>query len=175
MIRFFVLLLALSPAWAARLEFDPAASQISFSVPSTLHTVHGAFRLRRGVIDYDAKTGSASGEIVVDVASGDTGNGSRDKRMHSVVLESSRHPEAVFRINKVEGQKAVTVHGTLTIHGAPHEISVPMEVSTVNGKTTANGTFSVPYTTWGMKDASQFLLKVTPTVEVTVSLVTIQP
>ena len=95
--------------------------------------------------------------------------------MHSVVLESSRYPEAVFRINKVEGQKTVTVHGTLTIHGTPHQISVPMEVSTLNGKTTANGTFSVPYTTWGMKDASQFLLKVTPTVQLTLRLVALQP
>ena len=175
MIRLFILLIALSPAWAARLEFDPAASQISFSVPTTLHMVHGTFRLRRGVIDYDATTGSASGEIVVDVASGDTDNGSRDKRMHSVVLESPRYPQAIFRIDRAEGQTTVIVHGTLTLHGAPHQITVPMEVSSANGKTTANGTFSVPYTAWGMKDASQFLLKVTPTVQVTLRLVALQP
>src|SRR5262249_34992843 len=137
----------------------------TFTVPTTLHTVHGSFHLKRGEVSYDLTTGAANGEIVVDVASGETGNGSRDKRMQSVVLESQRFPEAVFRI---EGATAPgTVRGTLTLHGVDHAITVPI---TVSGNT-YTGTFEVPYKVWGMKDASQFLLRVDPVVKIELKLV----
>jgi polyisoprenoid-binding protein YceI len=116
-------------------------------------------------VTYDLASGAANGEIVVDAASGETGNGSRDKRMQSVVLESQRFPDAVFRIEGVTAP--ATVRGTLTLHGADHPISVPM---TVSGNT-YTGTFDVPYTAWGMKDASQLLLRVNPVVKVELKLV----
>ena len=167
----FLLAVRATLAAPVQLTFDPAASEITFSVPTTLHLVHGTFRLVRGAILYDSATGSASGEIVIDVTSGDSGNGSRDKRMHSVVLESSRYPEAVFRIDRAEGEKNLKVHGTLKVHGSAHELTLPVQVSAATGRITATGAFSLPYTAWGMKDASQFLLKVNPEVQVTVKLI----
>src|SRR5690242_15210846 len=67
---------------------DPAQTKVNFSVDSTLHTVHGDFRLQRGSIQFDNATGQAGGAIVVDAASGQSGNDGRDKKMHKDVLES---------------------------------------------------------------------------------------
>src|SRR6476646_7260108 len=93
-----VLLLLFSslPLTAAEnsIELDPARTSIAFTLGDVLHTVHGTFKLKRGAVKFDSATGSASGEIVVDVASGNSGNSGRDKRMHKEILESVRYPEA---------------------------------------------------------------------------------
>ena len=44
-----------------------------------MHTVHGTFQLRRGAIRFDPASGQASGEIVIDLASGQSGNKWRDE------------------------------------------------------------------------------------------------
>ncbi len=154
------------------LELDPARTEIRFTLGDTLHTVHGTFKLKRATLRLDPATGAASGEIVVDVTSGSTGGGARDKRMHKEILESAQYPEAVFTPDRVEGKPAATgdstvrVHGTLTIHGAPHELTLPVAIHAAAGSTTADTHFTMPYVEWGMKNPSNFLLKVGKTVEV---------
>src|ERR1700686_4875821 len=64
------------------LTLDPAQSRVHWTVDSTLHTVHGTFALKSGTVQFDPETGKASGEIVVYAPSGESGNNSRDKRMH---------------------------------------------------------------------------------------------
>jgi polyisoprenoid-binding protein YceI len=76
--------------------FDPAQTSVDFTLADVLHTVHGAFTLRSGVIHFDPETGKASGSLVVDAGSGDSGGGARDRRMHKNILESGRYPEIVF-------------------------------------------------------------------------------
>ena len=44
------------------------------------------FRLKRGSIQFDNATGAASGELVVDSASGESGSDGRDKKMHKDIL-----------------------------------------------------------------------------------------
>ena len=63
--------------------FDPARTEIHFLLGDVLHKVNGSFQLKRGTIQFDASTGKAGGELVVDVISGDSGNASRDRRMRS--------------------------------------------------------------------------------------------
>src|ERR1700683_3195973 len=84
------------------LELTPSKTEIGFTVSDTLHTVHGTFKLKRGSIRFDPETGKASGEIVIDVPSGASGSGMRDKRMHKDILESQKYPEAVFVPDKVD-------------------------------------------------------------------------
>src|ERR1700676_3667554 len=101
----FLLLCALPLAAAeSTVELDPARTSISFTLADVLHTVHGTFKLKHGSITFDSSTGKASGEIVVDVASGNSGNGMRDKRMHKEILESVRYPDAIFTADHVSGE-----------------------------------------------------------------------
>ena len=90
------------------LQLDTAQSGTDITLVGNLHTVKGAFLLKRGAIHFDSATGKASGEIAFDATSGKTGNGSRDNKMHKDVVESGRYPEIVFRPDRAEGQLATS-------------------------------------------------------------------
>lgn len=158
-------------------EFDPAQTKVEFTLGDVLHTVHGTFALKRGDLRFDESTGRAAGELVVDAASGNSGSHARDSRMNKNVLESSKYQEIVFRPDRVigtiapQGASQVQLHGVFTIHGADHAVTLPVEVRSGAGQYTATAHFSVPYVEWGMKNPSNFLLHVSPAVDITVRTV----
>lgn len=164
------------PASAAdySLELKPDATKISWTLADPLHTVHGTFQLKRGSIDFDSETGKASGQVVVDVTSGDSGSDARDRRMHANVLESGKYPEAVFVPDAVQGSVAMPgssrfkVHGMFTIHGAAHEMTMDVQSTATADEMHAAIAFEVPYVAWGMKDPSNFLIKVDKVVKVSI-------
>ena len=153
---------------------DPAQTEINWTLGDVLHTVHGTFQLKRGQLRFDPSTGMAAGEIVVDVASGQSGNGARDRRMHKDILESQKFPEAIFTADAVQGQLAPTgvsrfaFHGALSIHGASHEITVPASLERTGDGLIATVHFVIPYVKWGMKNPSNFLLRVSDHVDMDV-------
>jgi len=165
-----------APSGALTFNIDPSKSAIQFTLGAILHTVHGTFRLTSGTIHFDPNSGKASGQIMVDLRSGNTGEGTRDRQMHANVLESDRFPEAVFSPDHVNGRVAskgeseVEVRGVLRIHGRDHEITVPVRVQMQAGLLTARAKFTVPYVSWGMKDPSTFVLQVDKSVNVDVTL-----
>lgn len=156
------------------LELNSETTKIRWTLGDALHTVYGTFNLERGTINFDTDTGRASGEVVVDVASGASGSEARDHRMHAKVLESANYPEAIFTPSRVEGTlptagtSNIKVHGTFTIHGAAHEVTMDVRVAANPDQIRATGEFEVPYVAWGMKNPSNFLLKVTKTVRVSI-------
>jgi polyisoprenoid-binding protein YceI len=165
------------PAQHQSLQVDPAVTKVEFTLPSLLHTVHGSFALKRGTLQFDSSTGKASGELVVDAGSGDSGGAARDRRMHKDILQSDKFPEIVFRPDRVDGRvlpqgaSQVQLHGIFSIHGADHEIMMPLEVQASEGQYTVAGHFSVPYVKWGMKNPSTLMLRVNDTVEIRIETV----
>lgn len=158
------------------LHLDPAQSKLQWALGSTLHTVHGSFALKRGAVKFDPASGSANGEFVADATSGDSGNESRDKKMHREILESERYTEVIFRPNRIKGKilaqgsSSVEVQGTFLLHGSEHELTVPVEAE-LNGKSwKGSAKFSVPYIQWGLKSPNTFLLKADPAVEIELEL-----
>ena len=143
-----------------------------WTVGSTLHTVHGTFALKSGTVHFDPETGKAGGEIVVDATSGESGNGSRDARMRKEILETAKYPDVVFRPTQVEGQVGpygasdVKLHGIWSIHGADHDFIALVHAELMGDHWKATSKFEVPYVMWGIKDPSNFLLKVKPVVGV---------
>jgi polyisoprenoid-binding protein YceI len=158
------------------LAIDPAESKVHWTVDSTLHTVHGTFALKSGSLRFDPGTDRASGEIVVFATSGESGNKSRDERMHKEILETAKYPEVVFRPTQLEGKVAASgpsdckVHGIFSIHGIDHEIVVPVHAEFTGNRWKETSQFEVPYVNWGIKDPSNFLLKVKPSVIVELEL-----
>ena len=154
------------------LWFDPAHSKVHWTVDSTLHTVHGTFNLKSGSVQFDRESGKAGGEIIVYATSGESGNSSRDEKMHKEVLQSDKFPEAIFRPAQIEGKVASSgssdfkVHGTFLLHGAPHEITALVHAELSGDNWTGTCKFAVPYIQWGLKNPSNFLLKVQPIVNV---------
>lgn len=164
-------------AWSQEivLNLDPARTAVRFALPATLHTVHGSFQLKHGSVRFDPATGGITGEIVVDAASGNSGDEGRDRRMHKDVLESRHYAEIVFTPDRVDGAVApqgtsqIQVHGVFRIHGAQHEITLPVQVQVHNGQATAKTSFSIPYVQWGMKNPSNFFLHVSDKVQIEAS------
>ena len=156
------------------LVLDPQASKVSFTLKATGHEVEGAFAVKSGRIAFDPATGAASGEIAVDLKGAQTGNKSRDKTMHEEVLETDKHPLAVFRAEKVRGTMPdsgtgqVTLDGTLSFHGADHKVSLPAKVSVQNGRVKADTQIEIPYVEWGLNDPSVLMLRVAKVVTVKV-------
>ncbi len=154
------------------LAVDPAQSTLHWTLGSTLHTVHGTFALKRGTVRLDPVTNSVSGEIVADATSGQSGNGSRDKRMHKEILDSQHFTEVVFRPEWVEGKVplqgagTVQLHGTFVLRGSEHELTVPVQVELANDQWSGTAKFAIPFVQWGLKNPSNFLLKVDSAVSI---------
>ena len=158
------------------LTLDPAQTKLHFSVDSTLHTVPGTFALTSGSLKFDPQTGKASGSIVVNTVSGETGNNSRDQRLHKEILETWKFAEATFRPSQIDGQVSLTapsdfkVKGIITLHGTDHELVADVHSDFTGDHWKGTAKFDVPYTRWGIKDPSNFLLKVRPVVNVDLEL-----
>jgi polyisoprenoid-binding protein YceI len=157
-----------------RLQFDPSKTTIAFTLGDILHTVHGSFQLKSGDVEYKTADKSVSGNLIVDATSGQSGNHSRDHKMHKEILESDRYPVISFRPDHVEGNVAfmgsstIQVHGMFSIHGSDHELSMPIRVEVFPDHWTADTHFTVPYVKWGIKNPSTFVLRVSESVEIDV-------
>ncbi len=164
------------PASEIVLGIDPAQSNVHWTLGSTVHTVHGSFAFKKGTLRLDTSTGKARGEIIVDATSGNSGNDSRDKKMHKEVLESGRYAEVIFRPDRMEGKIAphgpfgVQVHGLFILHGSEHELTVPVQAELAGDHWTGSAKLSVPFIDWGLKNPSNFFLKVNHAVEIDLEL-----
>ena len=164
------------PASEIVLGIDPAKSNVHWTLGSTVHTVHGSFAFKKGTLQLDTSTGKARGEIIVDAASGNSGNDSRDKKMHKEVLESRQYAEVIFRPDRVDGKITpqgpftVNVHGLLVLHGSEHELTVPVQAELAGDHWTGSAKFNVPFIDWGLKNPGNFFLKVNHAVEIELEL-----
>jgi polyisoprenoid-binding protein YceI len=171
-VAFLAIACSSSSAQGVAFLLDPQHTTISFTLGDVLHTVRGTFHLKQGSLRLDPASGKLTGVIVVDAKSGESGSGTRDRKMHREVLESDRYPEIAFRPDRVEGhvslqgKSSVRVHGIFSIHGSDHELTVPAEVDVSSEQWTATLHFAVPYANWGMKNPSTFFLRVNESVDI---------
>ncbi len=164
-------------AQQTQIMLDPAQTKIEWTLGDVLHTVHGTFKLKSGNVAFDPKTGDASGQIVVDATSGESGNRTRDGKMQKEILESGRYPEIVFLAKHVtgkvpaQGDSTLQVQGIFRIHGGDHDMTLSIPVQADGSRATATTNFDVPYEAWGMKNPSTLFLKVENKVEISISAV----
>lgn len=167
-------LLAQSPG-DVRIEFNPATTKVEFTLSDVLHTVHGKFLLKSGSMHFNPATGSAGGLLVVDAASGDSGNGTRDRKMKKEILETDKYPEATFTPKQVvghlatDGNSQVQVQGTFRVHGTDHEITLNVPAQVRGNQLEMQTEFAIPFVRWGMKDPSTFVLRVNKEVQMSIS------
>jgi polyisoprenoid-binding protein YceI len=156
------------------LELDPAKTVIEFRLPGTLHTTHGTFNLKRGIIDA-RPAGKADGMLDIDAASGDSGLSARDNRMKDIVLETQKYPEIIFVPRHVDGLMQpngdfqAALQGVITLHGSRHEMTINAQGHVEGRQLIATCHFSIPYVDWGMKDPSLLMLSVAKHVEIDVA------
>jgi polyisoprenoid-binding protein YceI len=157
--------LAQKPQTPFAINLDPATTAIHWTLNTTLHTVHGTFKLKSGAFRIDPATGDASGLIVVDATSGESGDPSRDKRMHAAILESPQYPTIAFRPTHVDGPidltaaGPVTVHGIFTLHGHDHPLDLTVNLHPQPSAVALATHFTIPFVAWGLKDPSTFVFR----------------
>jgi polyisoprenoid-binding protein YceI len=162
LLAFTAAAVAQKPITPIDITLQPATTSIHWTLNTTLHTVHGTFKLKSGTFHIDPATGDASGQIVVDATSGESADSARDKRMHSVVLESAQYPTITFRPTHVAGNidlsngGQVTVNGVLNLHGQDHPMQIAVNIRPQSAAVAIATHFSVPFVAWGLKDPSTF-------------------
>lgn len=153
-------------------QLDPARTTVDFTLSDVLHTVHGTFRLKSGVIHFDPANGTASGDVVIDATSGDSGNHARDNKMHKEILESQRFPTIEFLPKHVtgrvapEGTSQVQVEGTFRLHGSDHDLILTFPIQVSGDRLSTSTHFNVPYEAWGLKNPSTLFLRVSNKVQI---------
>jgi polyisoprenoid-binding protein YceI len=147
------------------LHLDPATTHINWTLDTTIHTVHGTFKLKEGNLKIDPATGNASGLIVIDAASGDSADSARDKRMNAAILESAKFPAITFRPTHIDGKIDLTASGTVTVngvfnlHGQDHPMQLTVSLHPQPSAIALATRFTIPFVAWGLKDPSVLLLR----------------
>jgi polyisoprenoid-binding protein YceI len=155
---------------------DPAQGSFKWTVNSTLHAVHGTFALKSARFEINTDTDRVTGEVLVDAASGDSGDQSRDRRMHSEILQSDKFTEVIFRPESLDGKVALSgssegrLKGAIVLHGSEHETNVPVRLELGSDRWKGTASVAIPYVEWGLKDPSNFLLRVAKVVNFEVVL-----
>ncbi len=160
------------------LQLEPERTRIAFELGATLHTVHGTARLAGGEIELESEGGPATGLVVIDATTLETGNPSRDRKMHRKVLVSETYPEIRLEVLATEGSVAergtssVVLVSRFVMAGEAHPIEIAAEVVRSQGDARADqvafeARFEVPYVEWGLRDPSTFVLRVAKVVTVT--------
>ena len=163
---------AAAPSPQQTLSLDPAQTQVQSTVDSTFHTVHGTFKLKSGSLQFDPAGGPASGQIVVDASSGDSGNKSRDHKMTKEILEADKYQEITFTAQQMKGTLAssgeskIQLEGTISLHGQSHPLTLDVKANVQGSSLSAETAFGIPYTQWGLKSPSTFLLHVSDKVNI---------
>ncbi|MDX2645893.1 YceI family protein [Streptomyces sp. NPDC001902] len=109
---------------------DPAHSEAGAVAQHLgLSTVHGRFRTFAGRIDVAEQPLASSVEAVIDAASIDTGNGTRDEHLRSAdFLDVREHPTVSYRSTSLEPSAGDrwTVHGELTMRGITRPVDLDL-------------------------------------------------
>ena len=166
--RVFALAAVLAPAALAQHQsfiVNPDSSQVKITLNTTHEVVNGTFHIQSGSIDFDRNTLKLAGSVVVLSASGNTGNGSRDKRMNKEILKVDQFATVSFESKTYTGNLApsgdsnLQVTGTFTLLGTPHDITIPILVHIEGTAATAKSHFVMPYVQWGVKNPSFLIWK----------------
>ena len=186
--RIALLAVALAPVFAGSTAFassaearvgvirlDPSKTLVEFRLGGSIHDTHGKFQFKGGSIRADPSTGNAEGTIIVDAASGDSGDAIRDNRMKDSVLEAAQYPEITFSARHIDGHLdkgggfRARLEGVLKLHGAEHQVVMETSGTLIGGNLVATAHFSIPYVEWGLKDPSVLFLTVAKQVDIDIA------
>ena len=137
-----------------RFQVDSARSTLAYTGSSVLHSWMGISDQPTGTLTFDpADPSTAHIIIAAPVASFDSGNGSRDRKMRDV-MDVERFPSVTVAIRSIrveqwaedEGRGRWELRGDLTFHGITRPVEAEADVTLRGGVLTASGSFPVSLT-----------------------------
>ena len=143
-----------TPALGANWAVDPARSQLGFEVAIDGAPVKGNFTGWTAEITFDPNDlSSAHAKVTVDVATANSGNGTRDDALRSDKwFGIANTPQAVFDTSafRQTGDGTYEADGTLTMHGATQPLILPFTLQIANGEAHMTARVSIDRTLWGV-------------------------
>lgn len=144
-----------SGAWAEDWVLDPGRSSVRFRSASMwgLVKVTGQFANLRGEGSL-GRDGGATGTLVIEVSSIDTGNKRRDKHLRSDdFFHAATHPEITYSVSGItpDGPGGVRVTGELSIldHVHPLELTAALDEADLTGAALV-AEVELDQATWGI-------------------------
>jgi polyisoprenoid-binding protein YceI len=128
-----VLVGSVNAAMAADYTIDPTHTYPNFTVSHLgFSTMHGRFNKTSGSMSMDRAKGTGSVEVVIDVASVDTGMEKRNKHLRSPdFFNAAEFPEMTYKSTKVTFQgDGAKVEGNLTMKGVTKPVT--LDVKSIN-------------------------------------------
>lgn len=149
----------------------PAGTTITFHGSSTLHDFDGTAVVSGGAISL--VPGAESGWVEVDAKSMQTGNESRDEKMHDEHMTVAAHPAIRFELTALQRSSAgVVARGTWTMHGVSRTLEIPVTLPTAGAaEPRLTARFPIDMRQWSIPVPSAALVvRVDPVVQVAVDL-----
>ena len=176
--------LGMAPAHAAKFVITPGGdNQVQFESKAQVETFTGKTSKVEGHVELDpAQLGdSITVNVVVDVASLDTGIGLRNKHMRDNHLDCAKFPKATFTGGKLAkasaaglaaGQKtSFELTGSFELHGVRQPLTVPVEIVLVEvGHLEITTRFPVKLADHQIPRPKMLVLKLNDVQQVTVKL-----
>jgi polyisoprenoid-binding protein YceI len=174
------LTLATLPAFAAtQWKVDPAASNLSWTVPFNKQPVTGKFDKWDGQIAFDpADLATSSIVINVDLTSVNSKDANRDGTLKGAdFFNTAATPKATYTSSKItKTAQGYVAAGTLSLAGVSKPVALPFTVTITGDKAVANGKLMLSRSAFGVgkgqwKSASEIadLVEVTFTVSANVA------
>lgn len=168
--------------WALPTELNDTNTTVSFAIDSTWHMVHGKVTGVHGSAwlaqpKSDAKSDEGiQAKIEFPIASFDTDNKSRDKKLRKV-MDHRTYPQVIFQLNRIsdlcspqsiKGDTLChpTLHGTLTIRDKTKPVSIPATIRQLHNVYELKGVFPISWKDFGIEDPSILIARVNETVTV---------
>ena len=154
----------------AAYELDGDHSVLSFHAKTPLHPFTGVTHALQGRLDADEKLVlSQPAEILIPVATLDTGNKNRDKEMRRM-FEADRYPGILFTARKIveTAPGRYRIEGSLRIRDIEQEITMDVEAREYPGFVEVSGSVPLTTTMFKLKPPSVLgLIRVNENVSVT--------
>lgn len=171
-------LLAENTDWALPAELNDTNTTVHFSIDSTWHLVqgkvtgiHGSAWLSKAKSKDDIQA-----KIAFPLASFDTDNNSRDKKLRKVMGHQT-YPDVTFQLEQIsnlcspqsiQGDALChpTLHGTLTIRDITKPVSIPATIRQLHHVYELKGELPISWKDFGVDDPSILIAKVNEIVTV---------
>ena len=164
--------------WNLPVKISNTNTFVRFDVDTTWHVVEGNVGQPSGRIWLESATdpNSIRAELRFQVGSFDTGNGSRDKEMRTV-MSADMYPDVTFIAQQVVGlcspsslgngqTCSATLEGAVTIRNITKPITLPIAVTRRANTFEIVGKTSLMWNEFGVEDPSIFIARVDKAVQI---------
>jgi polyisoprenoid-binding protein YceI len=134
-------------------KLDPQKTTIAFRTRALwIFAIKGTAKALSGIATV-GPDGRVHGTLVLDAASFDTKNNTRDKHLRTGdLLDATTHPTMIFEATsaRTDGVGRLEIYGTLTVRGQSRPLTLQAEISGFPHSATVSTSIEIDRSLWGI-------------------------